>query len=163
MTGGRLHVGRVGPEAAGEVHRLTQLAFGGYGWLRPPSGALRETEDDVRRDLAQHGGAVARRSGAAVGALRLVVEPDRLVVRRVAVDPSQQGRGVGRALMEWAHEHARQLGVGSVRLGVRAQLPGNLAFYEGLGYRVKRAHTYPGTEEVHWYELERATGAREPS
>ena len=68
---------RAGPESALEVHRVTQLAFGGYGWLTPPSGALAETEDDVRRDLQQHGGALARMAGSAVGALRLRAEPKR--------------------------------------------------------------------------------------
>lgn len=150
-----LHIGLVGPEAAAEVHRLTRCAFGGYGWLTPPSGALDETEDDVRRDLAQHGGAVARIDGSAVGALRFVIEPRQLHVRRVAVDPQRQGGGVGRALMEWAHGHARALGKQEVHLGVRAQLPGNRRFYEGLGYEVIREHPYPGTNDVAWYEMAR--------
>jgi ribosomal protein S18 acetylase RimI-like enzyme len=148
-----------GPEAALEVHRLTQLAFAGYGWLTPPSGALAETEDDVRRDLQQHGGAVARRGGSAVGALRLRVEPRALWVRRVAVDPASQGRGVGRALMAWAEREAAERGLPEVRLGVRAQLPGNRAFYERLGYRVIRPHLRPGSNEPHWYEMGRAAAA----
>ena len=153
-----LHVGLVGAEAAAEVHRLTQRAFGGYGWLTPPSGALDETEDDVRRDLARHGGAVARLDGVAVGALRFVPEPRHLHVRRVAVDPDRQGAGVGKALMRWAERHAESLGLPAVHLGVRGQLPGNRRFYESLGYRVVREHHYPGTREVHWLEMEREVG-----
>lgn len=144
-----------GPEAALEVHRLTQLAFAGYGWLTPPSGALAETEDDVRRDLQQHGGALARLDGTAVGALRLRSEPRQLWVRRVAVDPARQGHGIGRALMDWAQRLAEARGLAEVRLGVREQLPGNRAFYERLGYRVVRAHHRPGTDQVHWYEMAR--------
>ena len=144
-----------GPESAREVHRLTQLAFAGYGWLTPPSGALSENEDDVRRDLQQHGGALARLDGAAVGALRLRQEPKALWVRRVAVDPARQGDGVGRGLMRWAEREAAARGLAEVRLGVRAQLPGNRAFYERLGYRVLRAHPRPGSEEVHWLEMGR--------
>ena len=152
----RPHVSAAGPEAAAEVHRLTQAAFGGYGWLTPPSGAINETEDDVRRDLAQHGGALARLDGVAVGALRLVVEPRHLHVRRVAVDPAVQGAGIGRALMEWVEARARELGRDEVRLGVRAQLPGNRSFYERLGYGVVREHHYPGTRDVLWYEMAKA-------
>lgn len=160
---GALHIGRVGPEAAAEVHRLTQRAFGGYGWLTPPSGALDETEDDVRRDLARHGGALARLDGAAVGALRFVAEPKHLHVRRVAVDPDRQGTGVGRALMRWAEDHAGSLGLGAVHLGVRGQLPGNRRFYESLGYRVVREHHFPGTRDVHWLEMAREVGEGRPA
>ena len=33
-----------GPEAAADVHRLTQAAFAEYASLTPPSGAVFETE-----------------------------------------------------------------------------------------------------------------------
>ncbi len=149
-------VAAVGPEAADEVHRLTQLAFGGYDWLTPPSSALSETEDDVRRDLQRHGGALARIDGRAVAALRFVVEPHSLWVRRVAVDPAWQGRGVGRQLMRWAEARAAERGYGELRLGVRGQLSGNREFYERLGYRVVRRHHFPGTRDVHWIEMARS-------
>lgn len=55
--------------------------------------------------------------------------------------------------MEWAHDHARDHGLREVRAGVRSQLPGNLAFYDGLGYQVRKTHSHPGHEEVTWYEL----------
>lgn len=155
MTRDDLVIGPVGPEAAAEVHRLTQRAFGGYTWLTPPSGAIHENEDDVRRDLEQHGGALARLDGTAVGCLRFVVEPRVLRVRRVAVDPDRQGLGIGQALMRWTETYAAGRGFAEVRLGVRAQLPQNRRFYEGLGYQVVREVPYPGTRDVHWMEMAR--------
>jgi len=155
VLGLSVSVAAAGPQSAREVHRLTQLAFGGYGWLTPPSGALAETEDDVRRDLQQQGGALARLDGAAVGALRLRREPRALWVRRVAVDPAHQGRGIGRALMRWAERKAASEGLPEVRLGVRRQVPGNRSFYEKLGYGVIREHPYPGSDQVHWLEMGR--------
>jgi tRNA threonylcarbamoyladenosine biosynthesis protein TsaE len=152
-----------GPESAREVHELTQAAFGSYRWLAPPSGAIRETEDDVRRDLAAHGGVLGRLQGAPVGALRFVVEPRVLNVRRVAVDPKRQGLGVGRELMQWLHRYAAGRGFTLVRLGVRAELPGNRTFYEKLGYRVARAHYQPGSGDVHWYEMTRSVGEADAS
>ncbi len=142
-----------GPEASAEVHRLTQLAFSGYSWLDPPSGALKETARDVRRDLDSGGGALARLDGRAVGCLRLEVSPDSLHVRRVAVDPEHQREGIGRALMRWAYSYARDRGLREVRVGVRSQLPGNRSFYERLGYRLLKAHSHPGYREATWYEL----------
>lgn len=82
-----------------------------------------------------------------------------LRVRRVAVVPDLQGSGIGRALMEWAHRHALDRGFSEVRLGVRAQLPGNRAFYETLGYRVVKAHTRPGSGDVVWFEMSRPLAA----
>lgn len=124
--------------------------------MSPPSGAIDETEDDVRQDLARHGGGIARLDGTPVGALRFVVEPRVLRVRRVAVAPERQGSGIGRELMLWAHRQAAERGFPEVRLGVRAQLPGNRAFYERLGYRVVKEHSRPGSGEVVWLEMARA-------
>ncbi len=147
-----------GPESAREVHELTQAAFGGYRWLTPPSGAIRETEDDVRRELDAHGGLLGRLQGVPVGALRFVVEPRLLNVRRVAVDPQRQGLGIGRQMMRWLHWYAAERGFKRVRLGVRAELPGNRTFYEKLGYRVAHTHYRPGTREVHWFEMTKRVG-----
>jgi tRNA threonylcarbamoyladenosine biosynthesis protein TsaE len=150
-----LRVTACGREAAPQVHRLTHLAFDGYGWLEPPSAALQETEESIGEDLAAHGGAVAWLDGRAVGCLRFSdgEEPGVLHVRRVAVDPALQRRGIGRALMEWAAEEARRQGCREIRLGVRRQLPENLAFYRRLGYRVLREHAHPVTGRVVWDEL----------
>jgi tRNA threonylcarbamoyladenosine biosynthesis protein TsaE len=121
--------------------------------LDPPSGAIRETLDSVRRDLELHGGAIAWIGTEPVGCLRFEVEEEHLHVRRVAVPPEHQRRGIGSALMDWSHAHARSLGLHEVRLGVRKQLPGNLAFYKRLGYRLIARHRHPGRREVTWYEM----------
>ena len=145
-----------GPEQAEVVHELTQAAFKAYvDFLEPPSGVTRETVESVRQDLERHGGAVAWVGDEPAGCLRFDAHPDHLHVRRVAVPPDYQRKGVGTALMEWAHSYARSLGVPEVRLGVRDQLPGNRAFYEGLGYTVFAAHRHPELGRVWWYELRR--------
>jgi ribosomal protein S18 acetylase RimI-like enzyme len=77
-------------------------------------------------------------------------------VRRVAVDPAWQRQGVGTALMRWAHDHARTAGLPEVRIGVRLQLPGNLRFYQRLGYQVLGEHRHPGYDRVTWVEMGRA-------
>ncbi len=140
-------------EAAADVHRLTQLAFKDYGWLDPPSGALRETEATVRDDLGRGGGALASIGRRAVGCLRFEPEPGYLHVGRVAVDPAWQRQGVGTALMAWVHARARAEGYSEVRVGVRQQLPENLRFYQRLGYRVIAEHRHPGYPDVTWIEL----------
>lgn len=142
-----------GPEAAQTVLRLTRLAFGSQTALQPPSGALSETLETVRTDLELHGGALAKHAAEPIGALRLLREPDHLHVRRVAVDPAWQGRGAGRALMEWARGEAASSGYRQLRLGVRSALPGNVAFYERLGYRVVAEHPHRDFPAATWLEL----------
>jgi GNAT superfamily N-acetyltransferase len=153
MVGDRLEIRLCGADAAADLHRLTLLAFGGYGWLDPPSGALGETEDDVRQGLIRERGLLASLQGRAVAGLRFERRPDHLLVRRVAVDPVYQRRGIGRALMEWVHEYCRAESIHEIRVGVRSQLPGNRQFYEALGYRVIGAHSHPGHTDVTWYEM----------
>jgi GNAT superfamily N-acetyltransferase len=134
---------------------VTHAAFGEYGWLDPPSGALRESEESIRDDLGRSGGALAFLDGRAVGCLRFDREPGRLHVRRVAVDPSRQGHGVGTALMAWIHAYAHDQGYVEVRIGVRRQLPRNQRFYERLGYEVCAEHRHPGYAKVTWVEMRR--------
>ena len=109
----------------------------------------------MRNDLEQAGGALALVDGRAVGCLRFDRQPGRLQVRRVAVDPSVQGRGIGTALMAWAHEYAYRRGYSELRVGVRRQLPQNQRFYERLGYEVIAEHRHPGYAEVTWVEMRR--------
>lgn len=144
-----------GPEAAADVHRLTQLAFKTYDWLDPPSGALRETEASVRDDLEHEGGALASLEQLAVGCLRFERQSGYLIVRRVAVDPAWQRQGIGKALMTWIHDYACAQGYPQIRAGVRRQLPGNLRFYQQLGYQVIAEHSHPGYAEVTWVEMAR--------
>jgi tRNA threonylcarbamoyladenosine biosynthesis protein TsaE len=128
------------------VHALTQAAFKDQGRLAPPSGALRETESSVREDLAVHGGLIAFLDGRPAGCLRFRFDGGRAFVRRVAVDPALQRRGFGRDLMAAAEEELRKRGQRAVYLRVRKALPGNLAFYERLGYR-------PVEDGGYWLQL----------
>jgi GNAT superfamily N-acetyltransferase len=99
---------------------------------------------------------VALLGGGSVGCLRFDREVGVLHVRRVAVDPGRQRRGIGAALMAWVHDYARAQGFSEVRVGVRRQLPGNLRFYQRLGYTVVAEHRHPGYREVTWDEMRRS-------
>ncbi len=69
------------------------------------------------------------------------------------MDPAYQRLGIGKALMAWVHDYARAAGYPEVRVGVRRQLPGNLRFYQQVGYRVIAEHRHPGYDEVTWIEM----------
>jgi ribosomal protein S18 acetylase RimI-like enzyme len=150
-----VEVAGCGPEAAETVHRLTQAAFAEFSRLDPPSGAGREDVASVTADLARHGGALALAGDRVLGCLRLELGSDHLHVRRLAVDPGFQGRGIGHALMRWAEEEARDRGFERVTVGVRLALRRNLDFYRRLGYREVAVHAHPGYDRPTWATLEK--------
>jgi ribosomal protein S18 acetylase RimI-like enzyme len=153
---GAVQVQLCGAERAGEIHRLTQLAFAPYAALDPPSGAVAESLEVVTADLALGGGALARPGGdgTAVGCLRWRLNDDgTFYVKRLAVDPGWQDRGVGRTLMRWACGEARARDLTAVTVGVRVALPGNLAFFRGLGFEVVGEHSHDGYARTTWLSL----------
>jgi tRNA threonylcarbamoyladenosine biosynthesis protein TsaE len=152
-----------GPERAGDIHRLTQAAFARHQILEPPSGAGRESLEQVAADLARGGGAVADMDGRPVGCLRWdLPESGDFHVRRVAVDPALQGRGLGRALMSWAESEAARRGHAGVTVGVRIALPGNIAFYRRLGYEITGEHCHEGFAEPTWFSMRKRLAGQPP-
>ena len=85
--------------------------------------------------------------------LRRHGDPTVLFVYEIDVEETHRRHGIGTALMDWAHDQAQASGYPEVRVGVRRQLPGNLRFYEKLGYRVIAEHRHPGYSDVTWIEL----------
>jgi predicted N-acetyltransferase YhbS len=61
----------------------------------------------------------------------------------LAVDPQQQGRNLGRAIVHAAEDYCRKQGCEAMDITVLNQRPELLPFYEKLGY------TATGTEEFH--------------
>jgi ribosomal protein S18 acetylase RimI-like enzyme len=66
----------------------------------------------------------------------LTLDPrdDRLYVENIAVDPSAQGRGLGRALMEFAEQEAACRGLNRMALVTHEAMTENQAIYARLGY-----------------------------
>ena len=76
---------------------------------------------------------VAENEGV-VGYVVLKEQPDHLLLDNVAVSPERQGTGVGRRLMAYAEEHARENGFEEIRLYTNEAMTENLALYPRLGY-----------------------------
>jgi ribosomal protein S18 acetylase RimI-like enzyme len=90
-----------------------------------------------------------------VGCLRLEVGHDDLHVRRLAVDPAFQNRGIGQALMRWAEQEARRQRLERVTVGVRLALARNLRFYRGLGYEETGHRSHPGSDRPTWVSMQK--------
>jgi ribosomal protein S18 acetylase RimI-like enzyme len=86
--------------------------------------------------------------GSLSSSIVLVEEPDHLVVNNVAVAPSCQGRGLGRALLTFAEEEARRRGLPEVRLNTNAAMSDNIIMYPKLGYTEVGRETQNGFHRV---------------
>lgn len=73
-----------------------------------------------------------------------------LIVHRLAVNPSHQGKGIARKLMDFAEDYAREHQYDSIRLDTFSQNPRNQRFYLNRGYadlgpvflKYKKEHPY---------------------
>ncbi len=100
--------------------------------LREPLG-LRYSSDDLEAERDQDHW-VAQLGGTLVGGFIVCSIPDgSWKIRQVAVCESQQGRGIGKALMQFAVSQARAEGVGEISLHARESV---IPFYEQLGFHV---------------------------
>lgn len=99
-----------------------------------------EVMDDPFGVIVRPGGdvLVARDDGTGrvLGCVALLPEGDgRFELTKMAVDPAQRGRGLGRKLLEAALVRARELGARSVYLGSNKKLANAVHLYESLGFR----------------------------
>ncbi|SNT60020.1 Acetyltransferase (GNAT) family protein [Actinomadura meyerae] len=83
------------------------------------------------------------------GLIVLVPEDGALLIENVAVAPARHGQGVGRALLAFAEERARALGLPRLRLYTNELMTANIALYERLGYRETTRKDVGGRSIVH--------------
>jgi GNAT superfamily N-acetyltransferase len=72
-----------------------------------------------------------------------------LLIDSIAVEPSLQGRGLGRALLAAAETRARELGCVTLWLFTGAALAHLIAWYGRHGYAVERREALSDREIVH--------------
>lgn len=98
--------------------------------------AFREIEADPNNELI-----VAEIDGQVVGTLQLTLTPSisfqggkRCTVESVRVDAAHRGSGIGREMMLWAIERAKEKGCVSMQLTTNNERTDAHRFYERLGF-----------------------------
>jgi len=98
--------------------------------------AFRELDADANNELI-----VAEVEGAIVGTLQLTITPSlsyqggkRSSLESVRVDGKFRGQGIGRQMMLWAIERAREKGCISMHLTSHGERKDAHRFYENLGF-----------------------------
>ena len=121
------------PEDAGEVLTLQRAAFLSeaqiYGDLHAP--ALTQTLEQLRAELSDAGGFVARHGDRIVGAIRTRESEGLLLIGRIAIAPDMQGEGIGRRLLEAAEEASSAV---EAELFTGSRSEANLRLYTRCGY-----------------------------
>jgi ribosomal protein S18 acetylase RimI-like enzyme len=123
------------PAKQADVPRITDLVGAAYAHylerLGEPPGPMTYDYAEIVRSYWV---TVAVRSGEIVGLIVLGADDEGFLIDNVAVDPSQQGTGVGRSLIEHAEAEARRDGYGSIYLFTHELMTENQALYERVGY-----------------------------
>jgi ribosomal protein S18 acetylase RimI-like enzyme len=81
---------------------------------------------------------VADDGGAAAGFLLLIHRGEELVIDLVGVRPGSQGKGLGRAMLDFAATQVE--GVNRYVVGTQLHNTQSLAYYTGYGFRIVRAN-----------------------
>ena len=91
---------------------------------------------------------VAEREGRILGVLELLVTDEGFLLDSVAVDPSAQGTGIGRQLLEFAENEARRHRFQSIYLMTNEKMTENQALYARIGYVLFDRQTVHGYSRV---------------
>jgi GNAT superfamily N-acetyltransferase len=130
---------RAVPADAAAVRSLTREAYA--KWVpvigREPKPMTADYDAAVRDHLVD----LLELDGQLAALIEMRPEADHLLIINIAVLPTRQGHGYGRALLAHADDLARSLGVGEVRLYTNGRFTENLNLYERVGYRVDREET----------------------
>ena len=88
------------------------------------------------------------RRDALLGYVVIIPQADHMALDSVAVMPSANGTGLGRALVSFCEDMARQQGLPAVELYTNARMTANLSLYPHLGYVETGRHRQDGFDRV---------------
>ena len=109
---------------------------------RPPAPMLRDYAPAIEKGWVWVAGSPV------AGLISLIPTDDSLLVENLAVHPAAQGTGLGRALMNFAEQQARELRQPRLTLYTHEVMTENQAIYAHLGYRETARRSEDGYQRV---------------
>jgi ribosomal protein S18 acetylase RimI-like enzyme len=123
------------PAVPDDVEAIRDLVERAYAPWVPIVGLRPGPMDEDYGALVEEGDVfVLGEADGLIGVLVLRPDGDALMVENVAVDPGQQGRGLGPMLLDFAEEQARARGIAEMRLYTHERMLGNVELYRRLGW-----------------------------
>jgi ribosomal protein S18 acetylase RimI-like enzyme len=112
---------------------------------KPPGPML----DDYSQRIANGQTWVLENASRVVAILVLEETPTGFLLDNIAVRPDCQGKGHGRALLEFAEAEARRRGFQAISLYTHALMTENIALYRRVGYVETRRISEKGYDRVY--------------
>src|ERR1700728_3456374 len=121
-------------EDAAGIRALTRAAYAKWAALigREPL----PMQADYERAVAEHTIDLLVVDGALAGLLETILRLDHLWIENVAVAPEQQGRGLGRLLLNHAEKRALEAERLDIRLLTNQAFTANVELYAKRGYAI---------------------------
>jgi GNAT superfamily N-acetyltransferase len=137
------------PLQPGQVPELARICHDAFGDLHDRHAVARYIPDIATAEMIlsqlaarpDYSGVVAVLDGRAVGSNFLLHADAVAGIGPITVDPAIQGRGIGRALMEWVLAERERRGIADVRLFQEAINTTSLSLYTRLGFVWRAAAT----------------------
>ncbi len=120
------------PADAGAVSRCVAAAYSMYiPRLGRAPGPMLQSYDKVIAERAVY---VVNNGRDIIGVLVLGKDDEGLLLENVAVDPGHRGKGVGKALLQFAEAEARRRGYSEIHLYTNVIMTENQSLYSKIGY-----------------------------
>ncbi|MER8763116.1 GNAT family N-acetyltransferase [Mesorhizobium sp. M0701] len=112
--------------------------------IDPPSSAHRLTVENLRARALEETAFLALKGNEIVGCVFVLKRADDLYIGKLAVEPTLQGQGVGKQLMQAVEDLARSRNRTAIELQTRVELTGNHAAFARLGFRETERTAHKG-------------------
>ena len=119
-----------------DVDAVQEVIRAAYANWAKALADLPDVSGGLAEDIAGGRAWVAMVEGEIVGCLIGGDVSGRWHLSNVAVAPEHGGKGFGRALMAFAVTEAARVGASGMALATHRDMPGNVALYKRLGWRV---------------------------
>jgi len=125
--------------------------------IDPPSSALRLTLQSLKEKAKVEKAYVAVDNGRPLGCVFCKPEPpDCLYIGKLAVDPQEQRKGVGRLMLQAAIDYAIECGLPCLRLETRIELKENHDVFARWDFVRTLKASHPGFTHPTFIEMRKA-------
>ena len=135
------------PDDLSAIESIVQRAYAPY--VSRIGRAPGPMSDDYGALIGRGQVRVVERDGAVQGLLVLIPGDDAMLLDNLAVAPAAQGSGLGRRMLEFAEQSAREAGYRAIRLYTNEAMTENIGLYSRIGYAETHRAEEKGLKRVH--------------
>lgn len=118
-----------------DIPRIAELVYAAYGHYIERIGRIpRPMTEDYEEVIENRRVTVAESHGKIVGIIVLTINNEGFFIDNVAIDPHNRGKGLGKALLEFAEVEAQRAGFDSIHASMDENMIENQAFFSKLRY-----------------------------